>query len=75
MKRRSRLGIVGVALVLASANGAAYASQVPQEASKAASAAATASPELVGKAVPVLTQFVTKSGGAQVGSLLAGALK
>jgi hypothetical protein len=33
------------------------------------------SPDLVGKAVPVLTQFVTKSGGAQVGSLLAGALK
>jgi hypothetical protein len=33
------------------------------------------SPEMVGKAVPVLTSFVTKSGGAQVGSLLAGALK
>jgi len=32
-------------------------------------------PETVSKAVPVLTQFVTKSGGAQVGSLLAGALK
>ena len=32
-------------------------------------------PEMVSKAVPVLTQFVTKSGGAQVGSLLAGALK
>jgi Protein of unknown function VcgC/VcgE (DUF2780) len=33
------------------------------------------SPEMVGKAVPVLTSFVTKSGGAQVGNLLAGALK
>lgn len=33
------------------------------------------SPDLVAKAVPVLTQFVTKSGGANVGSLLAGALK
>jgi len=32
-------------------------------------------PEMVSKAVPVLTQFVTKSGGSQVGSLLAGALK
>ena len=32
-------------------------------------------PEMVSKAIPVLTQFVTKSGGAQVGSLLAGALK
>jgi hypothetical protein len=27
------------------------------------------------KAVPVLTQYVTKSGGAEVASLLAGALK
>jgi hypothetical protein len=33
------------------------------------------SPDMVGKAVPVLTSFVTKSGGANVGTLLAGALK
>jgi hypothetical protein len=32
-------------------------------------------PEMVSKAVPVLTSFVTKSGGANVGSLLAGVLK
>jgi hypothetical protein len=32
-------------------------------------------PEMVSKAVPVLTQFVTKTGGASVGSLLSGALK
>lgn len=32
-------------------------------------------PELVAKAVPVLTQYVSKTGGAGVGSLLAGALK
>lgn len=32
-------------------------------------------PDLVGKAVPVLTSFVSKSGGADVGRLLAGALK
>jgi hypothetical protein len=32
-------------------------------------------PEMVSKAVPILTSFVTKSGGANVGSLLAGALK
>jgi hypothetical protein len=32
-------------------------------------------PDMVAKAVPVLTSFVTKSGGADVGSLLAGALK
>lgn len=32
-------------------------------------------PDMVGKAVPVLTSFVTKSGGPEVGNLLAGALK
>lgn len=32
-------------------------------------------PEMVAKAVPVLTSFVSKSGGAGVGSLLAGVLK
>ena len=33
------------------------------------------SPDMVTKAVPVLTSFVTKSGGANAGNLLAGALK
>jgi hypothetical protein len=32
-------------------------------------------PELVAKAVPILTSFVTKSGGANVGNLLASVLK
>jgi hypothetical protein len=32
-------------------------------------------PELVAKAVPVLTEFVTKGGGAEIGKLLAGVLK
>ena len=32
-------------------------------------------PELVAKAVPILTAFVTKSGGANVGNLLASVLK
>ena len=32
-------------------------------------------PDLVAKAVPVLTAFVSKSGGTNVASLLAGALK
>jgi hypothetical protein len=32
-------------------------------------------PDLVGKAVPVLTSFVTKSGGADAGRLLVNALK
>ena len=33
------------------------------------------SPEMVSKAIPILTSFVTKSGGANVGNLLAGVLK
>lgn len=33
------------------------------------------SPDMVSKAVPVLTQFVTKSGGANIGKLLGGVLK
>jgi hypothetical protein len=32
-------------------------------------------PEMAMKAVPVLTNFVSKSGGPAVGQLLAGALK
>jgi hypothetical protein len=32
-------------------------------------------PEMVSKTIPVLTSFVTKSGGANVGNLLAGVLK
>ena len=32
-------------------------------------------PEMVSKAIPVLTKYVSKTGGADVGSLLAGALK
>jgi Protein of unknown function VcgC/VcgE (DUF2780) len=56
---------------------------VSQLAGSAAGLAAAASafsklglkPELVTKAVPILTSFVTKSGGANVGKLLAGALK
>jgi len=33
------------------------------------------SPDLVSKAVPVILQFVTKSGGANVANLLSGVLK
>ena len=55
-------------------------SQLPGSAGALAGAAAAfsklgLSPELVSKAIPVLTSFVTKSGGANVGKLLAGALK
>jgi hypothetical protein len=55
-------------------------SQVAGSASGLASAASAFSklglkPDMVAKAVPVLTSFVSKSGGASVGSLLAGVLK
>ena len=33
------------------------------------------SPEMVGKAIPAVTNYVTKAGGADVGKLLAGVLK
>ena len=59
------------------------ASALSQAAGGAAGLAAAASafsklglkPELVAKAIPILTSFVTKSGGAGVGKLLAGVLK
>lgn len=55
-------------------------SQVSNSAGGLAAAAASFSklglkPDMVAKAVPVLTSLVTKSGGASVGNLLAGALK
>jgi uncharacterized protein VcgC/VcgE DUF2780 len=55
-------------------------SQVTGGATGLASAASAFSklglkPEMVSKAIPILTSFVSKSGGANVASLLAGALK
>jgi hypothetical protein len=60
--------------------GAAGLSQLGGSAASLATAASAFSklglkPEMVSKAIPVLTSFVTKSGGANVGELLAGALK
>ena len=65
---------------LLSAAPAAGGMALPGGASGLASAASAfsklgLSPDMVSKAVPVLTSFVSKSGGANVGSLLAGALK
>jgi hypothetical protein len=59
---------------------AGVASQLGGSAGNLAAAAAAFSkmglkPELVAKMVPILTSFVTKSGGANVGSLLASVLK
>jgi hypothetical protein len=60
--------------------GASALSSLGGAAGGMASAAAAFSklglkPDMVAKAVPVLTSFVQKSGGASVGNLLAGALK
>ena len=71
----------GAATGTTGTSGAASAlSQVTKSAGGLASATSAFTklglkPELVAKAVPVLTTFVSKSGGANVGSLLAGALK
>jgi hypothetical protein len=60
-------GIAGLAGVPGSAGGLAAATT--------AFSKLGLKPELVAQAVPVLTSFVTKSGGASVGNLLAGVLK
>ena len=62
------------------AGGAGGASGALSQVAGLASAASAFSklglkPELVAKAIPILTSFVSKSGGANVGSLLAGVLK
>jgi hypothetical protein len=73
--------LLKAAPALSSAVGTAGAlSQVAGSAGGLASAASAFSqlglkPEMVTKAIPVLTSFVSKSGGAGVGSLLAGVLK
>ena len=73
-------------LAAAPAVGGAAAGALSQVAGTAGSAGGLASaatafsklglkPDLVAKAIPVLMSFVSKSGGANVASLLAGALK
>ncbi len=65
------------------AGGSGAAGALSQVAGSAGGLAAAASsfsklglkPELVAKAVPILTAFVTKSGGANLGSVLANILK
>ena len=72
--------VPGMAALLGAAPAAGGAGALSQMAGSAGGLAAAASafsklglkPELVAKAVPVLTSFVSKSGGAGVGSLLAG---
>ena len=76
--------VPGMASLLSAAPAAAVGTsglgQLAGSATGLASAASAFSrlglkPELVAKAIPVLTQFVGKSGGAQVAGLLAGVLK
>lgn len=72
--------LLKAAPVLAAAGGGSAVSQMAGAAGGLASMAGAfsklgLSPELVAKAIPVLTSFVTKGGGANVGKLLAGVLK
>jgi hypothetical protein len=72
--------LLSAAPVGASSGTAGALSQLGGSASGLAGAAAAFAklglkPELVAKAVPVLVSFVTKSGGANLGSLLASVLK
>jgi hypothetical protein len=68
-------------LLLGAAPAAGGMAALPGGAASGLASAASAftklglSPDMVSKAVPVLTSFVSKSGGANVGSMLAGALK
>ena len=72
------------AVAAGGATGTSGAAAALSGAAKSASALAGAAsafsklglkPELVSKAIPILTSVVTKSGGAHGGKLLAGALK
>ena len=70
--------LLKAAPAMGGAGGAA--TQIAGSASGLASAASAFSklglkPDMVAKAVPIVTSFVTKSGGASVGNLLAGVLK
>ena len=72
--------LLKAAPALGGAVGTSGISQLAGSAAGLASAASAFSklglkPELVAKAVPVLTSFVGKSGGADVAKLLAGVLK
>ena len=73
--------VPGMDSLLSAAPAAGGMGALPGGAASGLASAASAftklglSPDTVNKAVPVLTSFVSKSGGANVGSLLAGALK
>lgn len=65
----------GVAGAVSQATGTAGSSAAGLASAASAFSKLGLKPEMVSKAVPVLTSFVSKSGGADVGRLLAGALK
>ena len=72
--------VPGMASLLGAAPAGDSLSQITKSAGGLATAMSAFSrlglkPEMVARAIPILTSFVTKSGGANVGSLLAGVLK
>ena len=74
LKAAPALGAVGTAGALSKVGGLGASAGSLASAASAFSKLGL-SPDLVAKAIPILTSFVSKSGGANVGSLLAGALK
>jgi hypothetical protein len=69
------VGTTGAAGAAAGAAGAAAGAAGGLGGAAAAFSKLGLKPDMVAKAIPVLTQYVSKTGGAEVGSLLAGALK
>jgi hypothetical protein len=65
----------GVGGALSKAAGAAGGSATGLAAAASAFSKLGLKPELVSKAIPILTSFVSKSGGANVGNLLGSVLK
>jgi Protein of unknown function VcgC/VcgE (DUF2780) len=72
-------GLLKAAPAVAAGTTGAISSMAGQASGLASTAGAFSKlglkPEMASKAVPVLTKYVTKSGGPEVASLLAGALK
>ena len=72
-------GLLKAAPALPTGTAGALSSMAGQASGLASTASAFSKlglkPEMAAKAVPILTKYVSKAGGADVGNLLAGALK
>lgn len=75
LKAAPAMGAAGGGGAAAAAAGALGASGGSLGSAAAAFSKLGLKPEMVAKAVPILTQYVSKTGGSGVGALLSGALK